>query len=98
VVIAPVVERNRPDDSGTLGKPGKEVHPLQVGGDAAVGGETQHALARHGRSSLSERGYGGEVEWTDELQPRGVDGEELTGAMVENQVSTEQRVASGEFE
>ncbi|MFJ5640718.1 hypothetical protein [Streptomyces sp. NPDC093223] len=97
-MVTPVVERNGSDDRGALGKLGEEVHPLQVRGDTRIGGETKHTLTGHDRSSLSECGYGCEVEWTDELQPRGVDGEGLAGAAVENQVSAEQRVASDEFE
>lgn len=96
--IAPVIERNGSDNSGAFRKLGQEVHPLQVGGDTTVGGEKQNAVARHDRSSLSERRHGGEVKWADELQPRGVDGEGFLRVPVEDQVSTEQRVASGEFE
>lgn len=53
-MVTPVVERNGPDDSGALGKLGEEVHPLQVGGDTRIGGETQHTLAGHDRSGLGE--------------------------------------------
>ncbi|MCH0561163.1 hypothetical protein [Streptomyces sp. MUM 16J] len=97
-MVTPIVERNGSDDSDTFGKLGEEVHPLQVGDDTRIGGETQHTLAGHDRSGLGECGYGGEVEWADELQLRGVDGEGLARAAVENQVSAEQRVASDEFE
>ncbi|MBQ0850598.1 hypothetical protein J8N05_20750 [Streptomyces sp. BH-SS-21] len=61
VAIATIVERNCPDDSCALGKPGEEVHTLQVRGYATIGGETRNALARHDRSGLRERRHDGEV-------------------------------------